>query len=243
MADGKRILVVDDDPALGEMLSIVLESEGFHPTVRQDSIAALHHFDADNPDLALVDVMLPGIDGFELARRIRRRSRLPIIMLTAKSDTRDVITGLNAGADDYVPKPFKVAELMARIKAHLRAAFHQSADGSDASDQPLVRGAITLNPAEHTATKQGRTMRLTPMEFRLLYVMASARCVLTRGELLEKVWGYKDSGDAKLVNVHIQRLRQKTEDDPKNPKIIITVRGIGYRFDPPSNSSHQVSAV
>ncbi|PWG60527.1 MtrAB system response regulator MtrA [Bifidobacterium catulorum] len=222
------------------MLSIVLESEGFATVVCYDGLRAVEMFPTISPDLILLDVMLPGLDGVEVAKEIRGASQVPIIMLTAKSDTRDVVSGLEAGADDYVAKPFKVAELVARIKARLRVAapLLQARDEGRGDVQVINEGGVSINRAEHTATKNGVDLNLTPMEFELLFVLAAnSGEVLSRGELLEKVWGYQSSGDARLVNVHVQRLRQKVEDNPEHPHIIQTVRGIGYKFVPPAGAA------
>ena len=189
------------------------------------------------PDLILLDVMLPGLDGTEVARRIRATSNVPIIMLTAKSDTLDVVAGLEAGADDYVPKPFKVAELLARIRARFRIAKPAAEDGAtggasggNANVNHLERGPIVIDRLEHTATKDGKDLNLTPMEFELLFMLAAAAGeAISRSSLLKNVWGYENSGDTRLVNVHVQRLR----DDPENPQIVQTVRGIGYKFVTP----------
>ena len=193
------------------------------------------------PDLILLDVMLPGLDGTGVARRIRATSNVPIIMLTAKSDTLDVVAGLEAGADDYVPKPFKVAELLTRIHARFRIAMPAAEDGAtggasggNANDNHLERGSIVIDRLEHTATKDGKDLNLTPMEFELLFMLAAAAGeAISRSSLLKNVWGYENSGDTRLVNVHVQRLRAKVEDDPENPQIVQTVRGIGYKFVTP----------
>jgi two-component system response regulator MtrA len=234
------IFIVDDDQAIGEMLSLVLENEGFQTVTCLDGFRAVKMFPTVKPDLILLDVMLPGLDGTEVARRIRETSNVPIIMLTAKSDTLDVVAGLEAGADDYVPKPFKVAELLARIRARFRIAKPDiEADGTGGGVDPasanhIERGAVVLDRLEHTATKDGRDLNLTPMEFELLFVLAAAAGeVISRSTLLRNVWGYENSGDTRLVNVHVQRLRAKVEDDPENPQIVQTVRGIGYKFVTP----------
>lgn len=231
------IFIVDDDQAIGEMLSLVLENEGFQTVTCMDGLRAVEMFPIVKPDLILLDVMLPGLDGTEVARRIRETSNVPIIMLTAKSDTLDVVAGLEAGADDYVPKPFKVAELLARIRARFRvaAAPSDSNDPASVADR-IERGPIVIDRIEHTATKNGADLNLTPMEFALLFMLAaSAGEAISRSTLLKSVWGYENSGDTRLVNVHIQRLRAKVEDDPENPQIVQTVRGIGYKFVTPKN--------
>ena len=235
------IFIVDDDQAIGEMLSLVLENEGFQTVTCLDWLRAVEMFPIVKPDLILLDVMLPGLDGTGVARRIRATSNVPIIMLTAKSDTLDVVAGLEAGADDYVPKPFKVAELLARIHARFRIAKPAAEDGDtggasggNANVNHLERGSIVIDRLEHTATKDGKDLNLTPMEFELLFMLAAAAGeAISRSSLLKNVWGYENSGDTRLVNVHVQRLRAKVEDDPENPQIVQTVRGIGYKFVTP----------
>lgn len=235
----RTIFIVDDDQAIGEMLGLVLENEGFATVTCTDGLRAVEMFPTVAPDLVLLDVMLPGLEGTEVARRIRQTSGVPIIMLTAKSDTTDVVAGLEAGADDYVSKPFKVVELLARIRARFRIADAtgrtggQDESGANSPDH-IERGPIVVDRLEHTATKNGADLGLTPMEFELLYVLAvSAGEAISRSSLLKRVWGYENSGDTRLVNVHVQRLRAKVEDDPENPTIITTVRGIGYKFVTP----------
>lgn len=234
--EAKLILIVDDDHALGEMLSIVLENEGFRTVTCLDGLRAVEMFPTVRPDLILLDVMLPGLDGIGVARRIRKLSNVPIIMLTAKSDTLDVVSGLEAGADDYVAKPFKVAELLARIHARFRIAPppSQIGEADTAGLRRIERGSIVMDRVEHTATKDGEDLALTPMEFELLFLLAANTGeAISRSLLLKKVWGYEDSGDTRLVNVHVQRLRAKVESDPENPSIVVTVRGIGYKFVAP----------
>ena len=233
----RLIMIVDDDQALGEMLSIVLESEGFKTVTCLDGWRAVEMFPTLQPDLMLLDVMLPGLDGVQVAQRIRQNSNTPIIMLTAKSDTTDVVKGLEAGADDYVSKPFEVVELMARIRARLRMPKVNAPAGKDEGDLPerLQCGTLVMDRAEHTATKDGVDLQLTPTEFELLYVLAAHEGeALSRANLLKRVWGYESGGDTRLVNVHVQRLRMKVETDPENPRIVQTVRGIGYKFVAPT---------
>ncbi len=218
-----RILVVDDDTALAEMIGIVLRSEGFEPVFCADGAEALSIFQASRPDLVLLDLMLPGKSGIEVCAEIRVESGVPIIMLTAKSDTTDVVHGLESGADDYVVKPFNPKELVARIKTRLRPATVGSSD--------ILRvGDLTLDVAGHEVRRGEERINLTPLEFELLLALASRpQQVFTREMLLEQVWGYHYKADTRLVNVHVQRLRAKIEDDPDNPKIVMTVRGVGYR--------------
>ncbi|WP_022884381.1 MtrAB system response regulator MtrA [Glaciibacter superstes] len=218
-----RILVVDDDTALSEMIGIVLEGEGFEPTFCADGSEALEAFRSSKPDLVLLDLMLPGMDGIEVCTLIRAESGTPIIMLTAKSDTTDVVKGLESGADDYMVKPFNPKELVARIKTRLRPTAAGATDS-------LHIGDLVVDAAGHEVTRGDTRINLTPLEFDLLLALASKpQQVFTREMLLEEVWGYHYKADTRLVNVHVQRLRAKVEDDPDNPKIVMTVRGVGYR--------------
>lgn len=223
MSKGK-VLVVDDDAALAEMVSIILRSEGYEPEVCPDGTSAVERFHAVRPDLVLLDVMLPGIDGVEVCRTIRRSSLVPIIMLTAKTDTKDVVEGLEAGADDYVSKPFKPQELIARVKARFRRR-----EDTESVEHLTVRD-LEIDIAGHRVTRDGEPINLTPLEFDLLVELARKPWqVFTREVLLEEVWGYHHAADTRLVNVHVQRLRSKIEQDPENPEIVLTVRGVGYR--------------
>lgn len=218
-----RILVVDDDTALSEMIGIVLRTEGFEPVFCGDGATALTVFRTAKPDLVLLDLMLPGIDGIEVCRSIRMESGVPVIMLTAKSDTTDVVLGLESGADDYVVKPFDPKELVARIRARMRPA---SADPGSR----LRIGDLIVDAAGHEVLRGETHIQLTPLEFDLLHTLAAKpHQVFTREMLLEQVWGYHYKADTRLVNVHVQRLRAKVELDPENPKIVTTVRGVGYR--------------
>lgn len=218
-----RILVVDDDVALAEMIGIVLEAEGFAIATCSDGSGALAAFRASNPDLILLDLMLPGLDGIEVCRQIRLESDVPIVMLTARTDTSDVVAGLEAGADDYVAKPFKPKELVARIRARLRGR-------DDSGDEKLSINDVEIDVPGHEVMRGGEAISLTPLEFDLLVALARAPWkVFSREELLEQVWGYRHAADTRLVNVHIQRLRSKIERDPEKPEVVITVRGVGYR--------------
>ncbi|GAB3048337.1 MtrAB system response regulator MtrA [Sediminivirga luteola] len=222
-----RILVVDDDTALAEMIGIVLKSEGFEPSFCTTGDEALEAFRSVKPDLVLLDLMLPGKDGLQVCREIRAESGVPIIMLTAKSDTVDVVLGLESGADDYVPKPFKPKELIARVRARLRM-LEQNAP------ELLTVGDVTIDVAGHSVTKNGEPVNLTPLEFDLLVALARKPWqVFSRETLLEEVWGYRHAADTRLVNVHVQRLRSKIEKDPEKPDIVVTVRGVGYRAGQP----------
>ena len=218
-----KILVVDDDPAINEMLTIVLEAEGFQTSSVTDGVEAVPSFRSFDPDLILLDLMLPGMNGIDICREIRKESAVPVVMLTAKTDTVDVVLGLESGADDYITKPFKPKELVARIRARLRRTDETPADVFEVGD-------LTVDVPQHTVTRDGEEIQLTPLEFDLLVEMArKPNQVHSREELLESVWGYRNASDTRLVNVHVQRLRSKIEHDPENPEIILTVRGVGYK--------------
>jgi len=221
-----RVLVVDDDSALAEMLGIVLRGEGFEPTFVYDGDKALEVFRDSKPDLVLLDLMLPGVDGIDVCRQIRAESGVPIVMLTAKSDTVDVVLGLESGADDYIVKPFQSKVLIARVRARLRRT-------DDPAPETLTIGDVTIDVAGHSVTRAGEALNLTPLEFDLLVALArKPRQVFTREVLLEQVWGYRHAADTRLVNVHVQRLRAKIEKDPERPEIVVTVRGVGYKAGP-----------
>ncbi|WGD38037.1 MtrAB system response regulator MtrA [Lysinibacter sp. HNR] len=218
-----RILVVDDDTALSEMLGIVLQREDYTTVFCADGTKALEVFREERPDLVLLDVMLPGLSGIEICRLLRLESGVPIIMLTAKTDTTDVVLGLDAGADDYVVKPFNPAELVARIRTRLRPAVVEAAE-------EVRVGDLVLDVVGHEVRRGNELINLTPLEFNLLLTLASKpQQVFSRETLLERVWGYQYKADTRLVNVHVQRLRAKVEKDPEQPTIVTTVRGIGYR--------------
>jgi len=218
-----RILVVDDDTALAEMIGIVLEAEGFEAVFCADGDAALEAFRVHRPDLILLDLMLPGMDGIEICTRIRAESGVPIIMLTARTDTADVVRGLESGADDYIVKPFNPKELVARIRTRLRPA-------KTGPGEVLRIGDLTVDVLAHEVRRGDHVIALTPLEFELLVALASKpQQVFSREMLLEQVWGYHYKADTRLVNVHVQRLRAKVEPDPDNPRIVTTVRGVGYR--------------
>ena len=218
-----RILVVDDDTALAEMIGIVLRTEGFDTVFCADGAQAVDAWRTERPDLILLDLMLPGMDGIEICTRVRSESGVPIIMLTARADTADVVKGLEVGADDYIVKPFNPKELVARIRTRLRPA------GQPVSDSLRI-GDLTVDVAAHEVRRSDDTIALTPLEFELLVALAAKpQQVFSREMLLEQVWGYHYKADTRLVNVHVQRLRAKVELDPDNPKIVTTVRGVGYR--------------
>ncbi|MCI5825446.1 MAG: MtrAB system response regulator MtrA [Arcanobacterium sp.] len=219
---GQKILVVDDDPGISEMVAILLESEGYEAIVVANGLQVLPLVRAERPDLVLLDVMLPGLDGVSVCRQLRAESDVPIIMMSAKTDSVDVIAGLEAGADDYVTKPFENSVLLARVKARLRR--------QETEPEQLRIGDLIIDLAAHEVKRGAEKLHLTPLEFELLTVLArKPHQVFSREELLEIVWGYRHTADTRLVNVHIQRLRAKVEHDPENPQIVLTVRGVGYR--------------
>jgi two-component system response regulator MtrA len=222
-----RVLVVDDDPALAEMLTIVLRGEGFDTAVVGDGTRALPAVRDLKPDVVLLDLMLPGMNGIDVCRAIRTESGVPIVMLTAKTDTVDIVLGLESGADDYVVKPFKPKELVARIRARVRRVETEPAE-------QLAIGDVTIDVPAHQVIREGEQIALTPLEFDLLVALArKPRQVFTREVLLEQVWGYRHAADTRLVNVHVQRLRSKVERDPEHPEVVLTVRGVGYKAGPP----------
>jgi two-component system, OmpR family, response regulator MtrA len=221
-----RVLIVDDDTALSEMLGIVLRNEGFEPATCAHGDKALAAFREHRPDLVLLDLMLPGTDGIDVCRQIRQESGVPIVMLTAKSDTVDVVVGLESGADDYVVKPFKPKELVARLRARLRRS-------DEPAPEVITIGDLTIDVGGHSVSRDSVQIPLTPLEFDLLVALAKKpRHVFSREVLLEQVWGYRHAADTRLVNVHVQRLRSKVERDPERPEIVVTVRGVGYKAGP-----------
>jgi two-component system, OmpR family, response regulator MtrA len=218
------VMVVDDDQDLAEMLSIVLNDAGIDVDLVSRGDEVLDAFREKAPDLILLDVMLPGIDGVEVCKLIRAQSMVPIIMLTAKGETEDVVRGLEAGADDYMVKPFRHAsELVARVRTRLRRT------NTDVSGLLFI-GDLKINVQAHQLLRNGKQIQLTRLEFDLLVALArEPGRVFTRDALLSEVWGYAHSTDTRLVNVHIQRLRSKIEHDPENPELVITIRGVGYK--------------
>jgi DNA-binding response OmpR family regulator len=219
------ILLVDDDARLREIVGMALEGEGYGVRTVPSAEEAVRLLEQQEPDVLILDVMLPGKDGFELCREIRTMSPVPILMLTAKTDTVDVVVGLESGADDYVTKPFVTKELVARIRALLRRAR-----GAEQSPRKLTVGDLEIVPDAATVTKRGRPVHLTKTEFKLLLALASRpNQVFTREVILQQVWEYDYFGDSRLVDVHIRRLRAKIEDDPRDPLIVQTVRGLGYK--------------
>jgi DNA-binding response OmpR family regulator len=223
-----RILVVEDDDRIRRALRLALEDEGYEIDEAPDGEQGLVSHARNDPDVVLVDLMLPGISGFDLCRELRKTSGVPILVVTARSDTHDVVAGLEAGADDYVTKPFAVKELTARIRSLLRRT-------SPLAPQPerLTFGAIEVRPDAGIVCRDGQEVALTKTEFRLLCELAfHPGIVLSREQLLERIWGYDYFGDARLVDAHIRRLRTKIETDPADPNLIVTVRGLGYKLVP-----------
>ena len=224
-----RVLVVEDEESFSEALSFMLRREGYEVGVAADGPAALDEFDRHGADLVLLDLMLPGISGTEVCRTLRQRSSVPIIMVTAKDGEVDKVVGLELGADDYVTKPFSSRELVARIRAVLRRRGERD---PEAAPTVLEEGPVRLDTDRHVVTVRGRQVQLPLKEFDLLeLLMRNAGRVLTRGQIIDRVWGSDYVGDTKTLDVHIKRLRSKVEADPASPVVIVTVRGLGYKFE------------
>ena len=229
MKNRKHIIVVEDEKHLGTIVKYNLEAEGYRVTLVEEGPIALRLVRADpfSFDLMILDLMLPGMNGIDVCRVLRSDSGVPIVMLTAKTDTVDVVLGLESGADDYIMKPFKPKELVARVRARLRRNEDEPAEMLSIAD-------IEIDVPAHKVTREGVQVSLTPLEFDLLVALArKPRQVFTREVLLEQVWGYRHPADTRLVNVHVQRLRAKVEKDPENPQVVLTVRGVGYKAGPP----------
>ena len=223
-----KILVVEDEPALVEALEFALVAEGFEVVVADDGALALTQFERERPDLVLLDLMLPGLSGIEVCKRVRATSTVPVVMLTARDTEIDKVVGLEVGADDYVTKPFSVRELVARIRAVLRRGG--SGEPGDL-DAPLEVAGVRVDAARHEVSVRGEAVALPPKEFALLELLArNAGHVLTRELIIDRIWGADYVGDTKTLDVHIKRLRDRIERNPREPEIICTVRGIGYKF-------------
>jgi two-component system response regulator MtrA len=222
----ERVLLVEDDPSIREIAALGLKQAGYRVTTSGDGREGLMRARQETFDAVILDVMLPSLDGFEICREIRRDSRVPIVMLTARTDTVDIVVGLESGADDYITKPFEMPELVARVRAVLRRA------GSAPEEVVLEVGPLRIDPASYSVRKGDVELALTATEFKLLLEMARRPGqVFTREVLLQRVWSYDYLGDSRLVDVAVQRLRAKIEDDPASPRLIGTVRGVGYRLE------------
>ncbi len=228
------IFVVEDEASFVEALSIGLEREGFRVEVAVDGAEALDRFDAVNPDLVLLDVMLPKIGGIDVCRQLRKRTQVPIIMVTAKSAEIDTVVGLEVGADDYVTKPYRLRELVARMRAVLRRSTDPASGEALLTPGTIEVGDVRLDPDEHRVVVAGEELNLPLKEFDLLHLLlANAGRVLPRETLIDRVWGTDYVGDTKTLDVHIKRLRAKVEPDPANPTRITTIRGLGYKYERP----------
>ena len=223
-----RVLVVDDEPIVVDVLTRYLTREGFEVATAHDGQEAVDAFPSFHPDLVLLDLMLPRVDGLEVFRRIRHQQEVPVIMLTARGEETDRVVGLELGADDYVTKPFSPREIVARVRAVLRRGDRPAAGGGT-----MAHGDLEIDVRAREVRKGGAPVRLTPKEFDLLHLLASnPGQVFTRLDLLEELWDFAFDGDPSTVTVHVRRLREKMEDDPSDPRHLVTVWGVGYRFDP-----------
>jgi len=223
-----RVLVVEDEESISDPLSYLLRQEGFEVAVTATGPEGLAEFDRGGADIVLLDLMLPGLSGTEVCRALRARSAVPVIMLTARDSEIDKVVGLELGADDYVTKPFSSRELVARVRAVLR----RGAEAEDVSTTALESGPVRMDVDRHVVTVAGEAMPMPLKEFELLEVLLrNAGRVLTRGQLIDRVWGADYVGDTKTLDVHVKRLRAKVEPDPGNPKHLVTVRGLGYKFE------------
>jgi two-component system, OmpR family, response regulator RegX3 len=226
------VLVVEDEPSFVEALTIGLTREGFRVVSVGDGFEAVQRFDEVQPDIVLLDVMLPRLSGIDVCRQLRKRSHVPIIMVTAKGAEIDTVVGLEVGADDYITKPYRMREVVARMRAVLRRSPSEVVPGSELAPGSLAVGDVVLDPDEHRVTIDGGDVALPLKEFELLHLLlANAGRVLPRETLIDRVWGSDYVGDTKTLDVHIKRLRAKVEPDPANPTRIITYRGLGYKFD------------
>ena len=230
----QTVLIVEDEESFVDALSVGLKREGFRVEVARDGLEALAMFDAVQPDVILLDVMLPKMSGIDVCRQLRKRSQVPIIMVTAKGSEIDTVVGLEVGADDYITKPYRMRELVARMRAVIRRGGVDASGGITLEPGVLQVGPITLDPEEHIVRVGGTEVTMPLKEFELLHLLlANAGRVLTRETLIDRVWGIDYVGDTKTLDVHIKRLRAKIEDDPAEPKRIVTIRGLGYKFERP----------
>ena len=240
MSDAVRVLVVEDEQSFVDALTVGLRREGFEVEVATDGVAALEAFDRSPPDIVLLDLMLPRLSGLDVCREIRTRSQVPVIMVTAKGTEVDTVVGLEIGADDYMTKPYRLRELVARMRAVLRRA--ESATGTRVADETsdetsnvaVVVGDVTVDPGRHEVQVRGEVMAMPLREFELLsLLMDNAGRVLTRDVLIDRVWGYDYVGDTRTLDVHVKRIRSKIEIDPRHPERLVTIRGVGYRYELP----------
>ena len=228
----QTILLVEDEESFIDALTIGLKKEGFRVEVARDGMEALAKFDSVRPDLVLLDVMLPKISGIDVCRQLRKKSQVPIIMVTAKGAEIDTVVGLEVGADDYITKPYRMRELVARMRAVLRRSSDESNNMGDLDGNAMEVGTIALDPDQHRVLVHGQEVTMPLKEFELLHIlMANAGRVLPRETLIDRVWGTDYVGDTKTLDVHIKRLRSKVEDDPAVPTRIVTIRGLGYKFE------------
>lgn len=227
------VLLVEDEESFVDALTVGLKKEGFRVEVARDGLEALNKFDVTRPDVVLLDVMLPKISGIDVCRQLRKRTQVPIIMVTAKGAEIDTVVGLEVGADDYITKPYRMRELVARMRAVLRRAPGEAIGGLDDLDaSTLVVGDVVLDPEQHKVLVRGAEVAMPLKEFELLHLLlANAGRVLPRETLIDRVWGTDYVGDTKTLDVHIKRLRTKIEDEPANPTRIVTIRGLGYKFE------------
>jgi two-component system response regulator RegX3 len=227
----QTVMVVEDEEAFIDALVVGLQREGFGVEVARDGAEALSRFEKVNPDIVLLDVMLPKVSGTDVCREIRKKSQVPIIMVSAKGTEIDTVVGLEVGADDYIVKPYRIRELVARVRAALRRST-VGGDSEQLSSASVTVGGVSIDPDQHVVTVRGKLTKLPLKEFELLYVlMANAGRVMTRDTLIDRVWGSDYYGDTKTLDVHIKRLRSKIEVDPGNPVAILTIRGLGYKFE------------
>lgn len=226
------VLLVEDEESFIDALQVGLKREGFRVEVARDGYEALERFDLIKPDLVLLDVMLPRISGIDVCRQLRKRTQVPIIMVTAKSSEIDTVVGLEVGADDYVTKPYRIRELVARMRAVLRRNARETENVADLAIGSIVVGDLALDPEEHRVTLDGEPLALPLKEFELLHLLlANAGRVLPREVIIDRVWGSDYVGDTKTLDVHVKRLRAKIEADPANPTRLVTIRGLGYKFE------------
>ncbi|HCG01200.1 MAG TPA: DNA-binding response regulator [Chloroflexi bacterium] len=238
----RRILVAEDDRTLAETLAYNLKSEGYEASIARTGLDAITLARSQEPDLLLLDIMLPEMDGFEVCRTVRSSSSVPIIMLTARDDEVDRVLGLELGADDYVVKPFSLRELLARIRAALRRV--ELNNNAGASIEPIEADSIEIRPGSRSVYREGVSVHLLPREFDLLlHLMRNRGLVLTREQLLETIWGHDYLGEARTVDVHVRRLRVKIEQDPSDPRLIRTVYGVGYTFEDSGRRDHDTRAL